>query len=220
MKKISTTLFVLTFLLLNLFTSCDTDDNEDLEFRLIESPNNSDDEKKYEKILEDSRDGQKYKTVKIGNQIWMAENLNYSTNLSICYGFNASNCQKYGKLYQWNEAINACPDGWHLPDITEWAKMITFLGGPSAAMHKLKDTTTWSGNTSQSTNEYGFTALPGGRSTSNYTFFSIGRSGYWWTSTSTNANQAKDFYISETSTSITEESSTLTVFQSCRCVKD
>ena len=85
----------------------------------------------------DPRDGKTYKTVKIGNQVWMAENLNYVTKNSYCYNFDQSNCNKYGCLYDRDEAKKAIPTGWHLPSRSEFEQLINYLGGEKKSYQKL-----------------------------------------------------------------------------------
>ncbi|MBX7150615.1 caspase family protein [bacterium] len=78
----------------------------------------------------DLRDGETYKTIKIGNQVWMAENLNYDAGEgTYCYDDKASNCNQYGRLYTWEAANRAVPPGWHLPSKSEFEQLLNYLGG-------------------------------------------------------------------------------------------
>jgi uncharacterized protein (TIGR02145 family) len=127
-------------------------------------------------ILIDSRDNQKYKTVKIGNQIWMAENLNYLTmEGSWCYYNLDSLCQIYGRLYDWETAMKVSPKGWHLPSDDEWKQLELFLGMDSSEIHswgergikikigeKLRSTLGWECPNSDIVNFYNFSMLPAG----------------------------------------------------------
>jgi uncharacterized protein (TIGR02145 family) len=79
--------------------------------------------------LKDTRDGKSYRTVVVGNQIWMAENLNYQASGSKCDDNKAANCAKYGRLYDWPTAIEACPAGWHLPSYYEWETLMEYVRG-------------------------------------------------------------------------------------------
>jgi len=113
----------------------------------------------------DARDEKNYKWVQIGNQTWMAENLNYNTSgASWCYNGKEVNCKTYGMLYDWESARTACPDGWHLPSEEEWDILIEFIGGKKLAGGKLKEAGSihWAAPNQGATNEFGFNAVPGG----------------------------------------------------------
>jgi len=131
----------------------------------------------------DSRDNKIYKTVKIGEQYWMSENMNYSAGGWI-YNNNSANAKTYGRLYDWITACDVCPDGWHLPSDDEWSELVNFLGGDSVAGGKLKevDTTHWTFPNAGATNASGFSALPGGTRYDGGNFYGLGSDAYFWTS--------------------------------------
>lgn len=127
-------------------------------------------------LLKDSRDGQTYATVQIGNQIWMAQNLNFKTAKSVCYSES-----RYGCVYTWADAMalpercnkescasqtedrnhrGICPEGWHVPSYNEWNQLVERLGGDKAAGKHLKSKTEWKNE--NGTDTYGFNVLPTG----------------------------------------------------------
>ncbi len=111
--------------------------------------------------MTDSRDGQTYKTVKIGTQVWMAQNLNYETAGSYCYNDTGHTCSLPSGNIQ-----GACPAGWHLPTETEWETLFTAVGGQLTAGKVLKSTLGWNsrgdGTSGNGTDAFSFSALPAG----------------------------------------------------------
>ena len=179
--------------------------------------------------LVDSRDGQTYKTLKIGEQVWMAENLNYEVDSSFCYKDSAKYCEKYGRLYQWAASVGACPEGWHLPDTTEWNILFTTVGGKSIAGKILKSWTGWDscwdnrkhiyvdGNGSDF---YGFFALPAG-SRSSDGISTYGFTTNFWSSTEYKSDeQAYDMFLSSQFEDVRLNDDDEYNAYSVRCLKD
>ena len=123
--------------------------------------------------LNESRDGKRYKWVKIGEQIWMAENLAYYVGAG-CWAYNddENNAVKYGRLYTWEAAKRACPSGWHLPIDAEWEQLAQYISTQKGPYNKIKDdwedvgmhlkaTSGWNNN-GNGTDDFGFWVLPGG----------------------------------------------------------
>ncbi len=131
--------------------------------------------------------GTKYKTITIGEQTWMAENLNYATAESYCYGDKDDNCTKYGRLYTWEAAKTACPTGWHLPTKEEWEALITEVG--TKAGQQLKSTSEWQDN-GNGTNAYGFTVKPAGNRTTTGNYVREYAYAYFWSVTAAGENDA------------------------------
>lgn len=130
--------------------------------------------------LRDSRDGKTYKTVEIGEQVWMAENLNYKTSGSVCYDNDSANCKKYGRLYTWEAAKKVCPAGWHLPNSDEWSSLWDAVGGVGSdgSGTKLMSKNGWDdGNGSDS---FGFAVLPAGGRFGSQDFLGEGVGTQFW----------------------------------------
>ena len=143
--------------------------------------------------ITDNRDGKVYRKVAIGGQTWMAENLNYAAEGSKCYENNADNCAKYGRLYNWATAKQACPTGWHLPSYDEWTTLTDNVGGSETAGTKLKSSAGWNEN-GNGTNEFAFSALPAGYGNGG-SFSYAGNDGFWWSSTEFDAYRAVSRYM-------------------------
>ncbi len=166
---------------------------------------------KMKKQFCDERDGKRYVYVQIGEQIWMAENLNFVVCSSKCGGTdgllkdtNTENCDKFGRLYDWPTALIICPNGWHLPSDAEWTILTDYVGGDSIAGIKLRTVGgDWdcknnarllkrnylmtdmrcAGSYKEGTDYYGFSALPGGSGRSESGNFYGSYEGYWWSDT-------------------------------------
>jgi len=191
------------------------EDKLKMEFEQRKAEKNREIEQEIEKnttYFADSRDGKKYRAVKIGGRTWMAQNLNYRTSSgSWCYDNDTSNCGKYGKLYNWETAKKVCPSGWYLPSNREWDNLVfaargddMCLVGGGWAGTRLKSKNGWryKGEGFNSTDEFGFSALPGGyrasykkissyedddsgdvKKTDSGRFIEARNGGYWWTAT-------------------------------------
>ena len=170
-------------------------------------------------------EGNSYKTVYIGTQQWMSENLRVSkyndgtvipniissndwSKLSTnawCYHENkVENNLKFGKLYNWytvslltNGYKNICPTGWHVPTSDEWSKLITYLGGMSVAGGKMKEvgTTSWVSPNTDATNSSLFSAQASASRFEDGLFGGIGSHGDWWSSSEINVNNALNLYL-------------------------
>jgi uncharacterized protein (TIGR02145 family) len=162
----------------------------------------------------DARDNKIYRTVELDNQIWMAENLNYNAEGSKCYGNSESNCQKYGRLYNWSTAKAACPRGWHLPSDAEWQVLVDFAGGDEVAGKILKASSV------NGVDVFGFSALPGGIGISGGGFFNAGDYGYWWSATESDASYAWRRYMSYSRAGVGRSNDDKANLFSVRCLQD
>lgn len=166
----------------------------------------------------DSRDGQKYTTVTIGNQVWLAENLRFNVGGSWCYENNNDNCKKYGRLYNWNAAKAVCPMGWHLPSRGEWTRLVAMAGSKMGGK-KLKSASGWNKN-GEGTDDYGFLALPGGRRYTDGSFRYVGMRGYWWSATGVGSGYAYYRDVRSGKDYVDEYIDDKTEGYSVRCVQD
>ena len=212
----------------------------------------------------DSRDGNQYETVTIGEQVWMAENLvylpsvvgsdtdSYTEPYYYVHGYDGtdvdeakatSNYQTYGVLYNWPAALEACPDGWHLPSDAEWTQLENYLiangynydgttSGDKIAI-SMASATGWNSSTDTGAignnntaydayrNKSGFSALPGGYRDYYGAFGNIGKLGYWWSSTQYTTITAMGRYLHFSLSDVSRFYSVSKVYGfSVRCVRD
>jgi len=140
----------------------------------------------------DPRDGQEYKTVKLADRWWMAQNFNFDTTGSYCFDKNPSNCEIYGRLYTLGIARMAAPPGWHLPTDNEWRILEAYLGIPEEELFSLGFRGINAGELLLSDDGVGFKALLSGYLYYRWAerFYSLNANTYFWTS-SYDQNQAK-----------------------------
>lgn len=176
----------------------------------------------------DSRDGQSYDVVKIGEQTWMAENLNFETAGSFCPEDDSRNCKRLGRLYSWAEAKTICPEGWRLPTKADFEVLVAARPHVGAAL-KSRDGWFKKGN---GTDEFGFNALPAGYrdailkaddgTISGGKFDGIGGYAYFWSATEDSENlESNAFYLF---LSFSSDAASLNAFakedyRSVRCVR-
>jgi uncharacterized protein (TIGR02145 family) len=190
----------------------------------------------------DARDGHVYKTVVIGTQTWMAQNLNFtpasSGDSSWCYGGVASNCTKYGRLYQWPAAMGLaaiynttlrggsdvkhqgiCPSGWHVPNDAEWTKLTdTTLASSTVGMKLKANNTLWSSNTG--TDDYGFSVLPAGYRNYDGSFIDLGGYANFWSASEYDASYAWYRYFSYDNALVRRYDNVKSDGFSLRCLED
>jgi uncharacterized protein (TIGR02145 family) len=188
----------------------------------------------------DDNDIKNYRTVVIGTQTWMAENLNYNIDGSKCYNNDPANCKKYGRLYDWKTAMKACPSGWHLSTNSEWYTLTDYVANTQkccsdciraecsdctraeytkCVCEYLKATSGWnfSGN---GLDTYGFTMLPGGGGYSGDYFRNVGDAGFWWTSDNDRGVATVFRYVNYDDDYVSWHDGDKPNFLSVRCVKE
>jgi len=191
-------------------------------------------------------EGNTFKTIKIGNQVWMAENLKvthfrngdpipqisddsqwYDLTSGACcnYDNDSSKVEVYGRLYNWyavNGSRKIAPTGWHVPSDAEWQTLIDYLGGDEVAGGKLKGTGTdyWTEPNTGATNESDFSAMPGGFRDAYGNFNSIGGSAWFWTATASSENAAWYWMLSYAQANAVHDPYTKRSAYSVRCIKD
>ena len=182
-----------------------------------------------------------YRTVVIGTQTWMAENLDYVVKGSKCYGNKVANCDKYGSLYNWATAMGLpssctsntcssqiqsphrgiCPSGWHIPSHAEWTTLTDYVGGSSTAGKHLKSKTGWNSYSGiENLDTYGFSALPGGNGYSDGSFNDVGNNGNWWSATEDDAPGAYNRFMYYDYDNVDYNNKFKSYLFSVRCLQD
>ena len=176
-------------------------------------------------VFIDQRDGTAYQTVRIGKQVWMAENLKYATKSSrAIYPNNSPLVNVFGRLYCWEAAQEVCPDGWHLPSLKELEQLADQLGGARMAGATMKKNSPyWSTKLDElSNNSSGFSGIPGGYledpGDDTYTF--MGDMGFFWSTTEKSRRDAHFKYLNIEGEQFKTGSGPKESGMSVRCLKD
>jgi len=178
--------------------------------------------------FKDIRDNTYYKWVEIGEQTWMAENLNNFVTGSRCYEDQSPCSSTYGRLYSWSTAMTICPEGWHLPNDAEWEKLLRYVDGTGSnpydnqiAGKKLMATSGWVYGVG--TDDFGFSALPGGgalyKYLSSYIVYNTSY-GAWWSASQDGSGGARVIYITEVNDVYIDGNNDKRDLHGVRCVKD
>jgi len=171
-------------------------------------------------MFTDDRDGNVYRTVTIGLQEWMAQNLNFNSLNSTCNDLNPDYCEVYGRLYIFEDAIAACPTDWHLPSGSEWGELVSYIGGRYNGF-KLKVPSYWPSDAAAN-DEYGFGVLPGGYYDGG-TLFLPGWAARFWTSTEESSEKYYTYHMQSDDDKLYYWSLHTTVdigYASVRCLKN
>lgn len=191
------------------------------------------------------KDGNSYKTFKIGRQVWMAENLNVSRFRNgdtipevkspdewrylgktgkpawCIQENNTENGKKYGKLYNWyavTDPRGLAPKGWHVPSDEEWTTLTNAMGGEVFAALKMR--TTGYTKTSDGSTESGFMGLPAGGCTGGGSFYGLGSQSSWWASTEITSSSAWCRLLNYVNSNLFSVNYEKDYGFSVRCVKD
>lgn len=189
-----------------------------------------------EKGLTDSRDGQTYATKEMKDgKTWMTENLNYSSPDSWCFRESTENCTKFGRLYSWEAAKIACPDGWHLPTDEEWWNLTSFYGKAYSTFFGKAHNATFQREKKNNNHGAGKEALKllqvggagglelqfSGYRFANGTFYTDDNVGMYWTSSAYKSSGTGWYYFIRDGGGLARNfGREVGLARSCRCVKD
>jgi len=174
----------------------------------------------------DARDGQAYQWVRLkDDKKWMAQNLNYKMEETWCFGNEEDNCNKYGRLYTWNAANTACPNGWRLPTDEEWWSMASYYGkayNSYSGQEKMegKDDGEVAYKVLIEGGETGFAALLGGSHSSDEGFDYLGDLGSYWSSSESSSTNVWGYYFYIHTKGLARDNYYKTLGFSCRCLQD
>jgi uncharacterized protein (TIGR02145 family) len=197
--------------------------------------------------LIDNRDSTVYRTIEVGNRVWMADNLNYGKTISsdqkprknnevekYCYGDAEANCFRFGALYTWREMMQytkadnsrrgsvqgVCPPGWHIPTDKEWSIMVEELGGPEKAGKRMKAINLWRPEFADFFYPSGFNASPAGNLDISGQYYYFGNIATFWSSSLETDQNAWQRTLTNTGTGVYRNDSNIEYGFSVRCVFD